>query len=119
MDKRQKNILFYCTLFLVILTIICSFVCHSMANINLEMRNNNIVDSVGTDFSFSATGNVSLSGSVGAIYDLSFYKGEYGANINASNSVMYSRMGDITVDCNTVAEALNVFGRDELVRYEI
>ena len=52
MDKRQKNILFYCTLFLVILTITCSFVCHSMANINLEMKNNNnIVDSslVATD----------------------------------------------------------------------
>lgn len=45
MDKKQKNILFYCTLFLVILTITCSFVCRSMANINLEMRNNNIVDS--------------------------------------------------------------------------
>ena len=45
MDKKQKNILFYCTLFLVILTITCSFVCHSMANINLEMRNNNIDDS--------------------------------------------------------------------------
>ena len=55
----------------------------------LSEMNNNIVDSVGTDFSFSATGNGSLSGSVGAIYDLSFYKGEYGANINASNSVMY------------------------------
>ena len=51
MDKRQKNILFYCTLFLVIITITCSFVCHSMANINLEMKNNNIVDSslVATD----------------------------------------------------------------------
>lgn len=50
MDKKQKNILFYCTLFLVILTITCSFVCHSMANINLGM-NNNIVDSslVATD----------------------------------------------------------------------
>ena len=67
----------------------------------LSEMNNNIVDSVGTDFSFSATGNVSLSGSVGAIYDLSFYKGEYGANINDSNSVMYSRVGDITVDCNS------------------
>ena len=43
MDKKQKNILFYCTLFLVILTITCSFVCHSMASSNLEMKNERIV----------------------------------------------------------------------------
>lgn len=43
MDKKQKNILFYCTLFLVILTITCSFVCHSMARNNLEMKNERIV----------------------------------------------------------------------------
>lgn len=45
MDKKQKNTLFYCTLFLVILTITCSFVCHSMTNDDLEINNNNIVDS--------------------------------------------------------------------------
>lgn len=51
MDKKQKNILFYCTLFLVILTITCSFVCHSMASNNLEMKNERIVYSslVATD----------------------------------------------------------------------
>ena len=40
------------------------------------------------------------------------------ARFDKSLSVIL-RDEDITVDCSTVAEALNVFGRDELVRYEI
>lgn len=67
----------------------------------LDDMNNNIGASIGTDYSFTATGNVSMSASVGAVYDVSFNKGECGANINASEAVVYSRMGDVTVDCDS------------------
>lgn len=70
-------------------------------DVTLMDMNNNIGVSIGTDQSLDTTGNINLSSSVGAIYDLSFNRGEYSTNFNASNAVLYSRMGDISVDCNS------------------
>ena len=62
--------------------------------------NNNISGKFGTDFSISAIGSTSLSGNIGAIYDITFSKSEYDSNFNASNSVIYSRMGNVTFECS-------------------
>lgn len=70
-------------------------------SVALNEMNNSVTGSIGTNSSFSAVGNVSMSGSIGAIYDVTVEKGENGGNLNASESVMYSRMGDVTIDCNS------------------
>lgn len=70
-------------------------------DVEFSDMNNNISGSLGTDFSVSVTGNTSLNGNIGAIYDVNVYKGEDNSNFNASNSVIYSRMGDVSIDCSS------------------
>ncbi len=65
-----------------------------------DEMNNNISGKFGTDFSISAIGSTSLNGNIGAIYDITFSKGEYDSTFNASNSVIYSRMGNVTFECS-------------------
>lgn len=67
----------------------------------LNQMNNNIIESIGTNGSISMIGNVSMSGSAGAIHDITVEKAENVANLNASDSVLYSRMGNVSIDCNS------------------